>query len=252
MGKNKQQSLRKRKNQLAITNRQLEILNSGIFADGELPSFAKKISQTNQFPLRPKKLEILQLNLGYMCNQVCEHCHVDAGPDRKEIMSMETMQQCLEVIKKTGAHTLDLTGGAPEMNPNFRWFLERKNFFSKDECQEIMDLVDKEADLRSGYHRGTENRDTLGNDDKNSCILNIKTNSNPEILNKFWNAIQLADLTTYHYNCKGIYNNRVQCHRYDVGQYYNPHADFHWLDEYSTNKLTLIVFLNDDYEGGEF
>ncbi|MGB1309518.1 MAG: arsenosugar biosynthesis radical SAM (seleno)protein ArsS, partial [Oceanihabitans sp.] len=55
---------------------------------------------------------------------VCAHCHVDAGPDRKEIMTIETMQQCLDVIKKTGAHTLDLTGGAPEMNPNFRWFVE--------------------------------------------------------------------------------------------------------------------------------
>jgi len=59
-----------------------------------------------------------------MCNQVCEHCHVDAGPDRKEIMSKDTMLQCLDVIKKTGVHTLDLTGGAPEMNPNFRWFVE--------------------------------------------------------------------------------------------------------------------------------
>ena len=60
-----------------------------------------------------------------MCNQVCEHCHVDAGPDRKEIMTKETMQQILDVIKTTGAHTLDLTGGAPEMNPNFRWFVEK-------------------------------------------------------------------------------------------------------------------------------
>ena len=66
-----------------------------------------------QFPLRQKKLEILQINLGYMCNQVCEHCHVDAGPDRKEIMTLETMNQCLNVIQKTKAHTLDLTGGAP-------------------------------------------------------------------------------------------------------------------------------------------
>jgi len=73
--------------------------------------------------LKPKTLEILQINVGYMCNQVCEHCHVDAGPDRKEIMTRETMQQCLDVIKKTGAHTLDLTGGAPEMNPDFRWFV---------------------------------------------------------------------------------------------------------------------------------
>lgn len=117
-------SLKSRNNDLANTQRQLEILSNGIFADGELPTFAKKIKETNQFPLRPKKLEILQINLGYMCNQVCAHCHVDAGPDRKEIMTIETMKQCLEVIRKTGAHTLDLTGGAPEMNPNFRWFVE--------------------------------------------------------------------------------------------------------------------------------
>ena len=110
---------------LANTERQLEILSKGIFADGELPTFAQKIKETNQFPLRPKKLEILQINLGYMCNQVCAHCHVDAGPDRREIMSKETMQLCLDVIQKTGAHTLDLTGGAPEMNRNFRWFVER-------------------------------------------------------------------------------------------------------------------------------
>ncbi|MDG1528807.1 MAG: arsenosugar biosynthesis radical SAM protein ArsS [Polaribacter sp.] len=116
-------SLKARNNDLANTQRQLEILSSGIFKD-ELPTFANKIKETNQFPLRPKKLEVLQINLGYMCNQVCAHCHVDAGPDRKEIMTVETMNQCLEVIKKTEAHTLDLTGGAPEMNPNFRWFVE--------------------------------------------------------------------------------------------------------------------------------
>jgi len=117
-------SLLARNNDLANTERQMEILSNGIFADGQLPTFVEKIKETNQFPLRPKKLEVLQINLGYMCNQVCAHCHVDAGPDRKEIMTLETMQQCLDVIKNTGAHTLDLTGGAPEMNPNFRWFVE--------------------------------------------------------------------------------------------------------------------------------
>jgi len=117
-------SLKARNNDIARTSRQMEILSEGIFANGELPTFAAKIKETNQFPLRPKSLEILQINLGYMCNQVCEHCHVDAGPDRKEIMTIDTMNQCLEVIKKTNAHTLDLTGGAPEMNPNFRWFVE--------------------------------------------------------------------------------------------------------------------------------
>lgn len=117
-------SLHKRESALANSKKQLEILSNGIFQSGELPKFKNKLAETNQFPLKARSLEILQINVGYMCNQVCDHCHVDAGPDRKEIMTKETMFQCLEVIKKTGAHTLDLTGGAPEMNPNFRWFVE--------------------------------------------------------------------------------------------------------------------------------
>ena len=117
-------SLSARKNDLSKPENQLQFLSNGIFKEGELPFFKDKIAKTDNYPLKPKKLEILQLNLGYMCNQVCSHCHVDAGPDRKEIMTKETMQQCLEVIKTTKAHTLDLTGGAPEMNPNFRWFVE--------------------------------------------------------------------------------------------------------------------------------
>lgn len=117
-------SLKKLGSDLAQSNRQLEILSNGIFKNGELPTFKDKISQTSQFPLKAKKLEILQINVGYMCNQVCDHCHVDAGPDRKEIMTRDTMRACLKVIKNSGAHTLDLTGGAPEMNPDFRWFVE--------------------------------------------------------------------------------------------------------------------------------
>ncbi|MCL5128967.1 MULTISPECIES: arsenosugar biosynthesis radical SAM (seleno)protein ArsS [unclassified Algibacter] len=117
-------SLQKRESDLANSNRQLDILSNGIFKNGELPTFKNKISETGHFPLKAKKLEILQINVGYMCNQVCDHCHVDAGPDRKEIMTRDTMRECLEVIKNTGAHTLDLTGGAPEMNPDFRWFVE--------------------------------------------------------------------------------------------------------------------------------
>nr|WP_321247970.1 arsenosugar biosynthesis radical SAM (seleno)protein ArsS [uncultured Psychroserpens sp.] len=124
MTKVKTQSLQKKGSDLAQSNKQLEILSNGIFQNGELPTFKAKISETSQFPLKAKKLEILQINVGYMCNQVCEHCHVDAGPDRKEIMTRDTMKQCLEVIKTSGAHTLDLTGGAPEMNPDFRWFVE--------------------------------------------------------------------------------------------------------------------------------
>lgn len=117
-------SLHAKKSALSKTEKQLEILSNGIFKDGSLPTFAQKLKETNQLLLRPKKIEILQINVGYMCNQVCAHCHVDAGPDRKEIMTVDTMQHILNVLKTTAVHTLDLTGGAPEMNPNFRWFVE--------------------------------------------------------------------------------------------------------------------------------
>lgn len=126
MAVNTKTSLKKRDSDLANINKQMAILNGEPFSNGELPSFAKKIKDTtDQFPLRPKKLEIIQVNVGYMCNQVCAHCHVDAGPDRKEIMTRETMDKIVNVIKTTGAHTLDLTGGAPEMNPDFRYFVEQ-------------------------------------------------------------------------------------------------------------------------------
>lgn len=117
-------SLKKREHQLSNTAQQLEILNSGIFAaGGELPKFEDKLKETKTGPIRPKKLEILQLNLGYMCNQVCAHCHVDAGPDRKEMMSRVTLKKCLQILQQTSVNTLDLTGGAPEMHPDFRWFV---------------------------------------------------------------------------------------------------------------------------------
>ena len=118
-----EKSLHFRKNKLADPVEQLKYLSNGIFGD-ELPTFKEKLIESSQFPLKPTELEILQINVGYMCNQVCSHCHVDAGPDRKEIMNWETMEQILEVLRNTSVHTLDLTGGAPEMNPHFRRFVE--------------------------------------------------------------------------------------------------------------------------------
>lgn len=116
-------SLHARHHQLANQQRQVEILENGIFKEGKLSTFRNKIESVGHFPLKPVKLEIFQVNIGYMCNQVCKHCHVDAGPDRKEIMTRDTMQLCLDVLKQTKIKTLDITGGAPEMNPDFRWFV---------------------------------------------------------------------------------------------------------------------------------
>ncbi len=117
-------SLHARNSSLSDPKEQLKFLSNGVFQNGELPKFAEKIEPLGHLPLKPTELEILQVNVGYMCNQVCAHCHVDAGPDRKEIMDRETMMSVLDVLKNTTVHTLDLTGGAPEMNPHFRWFVE--------------------------------------------------------------------------------------------------------------------------------
>ena len=66
------------------------------------------------------QIEILQVNLGYLCNQTCLHCHVAAGPNRKELMVRDNIDQLLKILERPSIHTLDLTGGAPEMNPMFR------------------------------------------------------------------------------------------------------------------------------------
>lgn len=120
-------SLQARAHELSDKATQVKFLSNGIFGTDGLQTFKSKLETLGHYPLKPAQIEIFQMNVGYMCNQVCKHCHVDAGPDRKEIMTRETMQQCLDVIAKTGIHTLDLTGGAPEMNPNFRWFVEEAN-----------------------------------------------------------------------------------------------------------------------------
>lgn len=116
-------SLKARDHILSSTENQLNFLNNGVFDSGEFDTFQKHLEKQGSWPLKPNKLEIFQMNLGYMCNQTCKHCHVDAGPDRKEIMTRETMQYCLDIMKSSGIKTLDLTGGAPEMNPDFRWFV---------------------------------------------------------------------------------------------------------------------------------
>jgi len=128
-------TLKRRNSQLSDTKRQLEILNNGLFGNGSLPKFSEKLSSHGAGTLKPDDLDILQVNVGYMCNQTCKHCHVDAGPDRKEIMNRETMEQCLEVIKKWNISTIDITGGAPEMNPDFRWLVEEAY---KSGCKEII------------------------------------------------------------------------------------------------------------------
>ena len=74
-------------------------------------------------PINRRRTGILQINLGYTCNQSCLHCHVNAGPTRTEQMSLETLHCVLDFIRASDIRQIDLTGGAPEMNPNFRWLV---------------------------------------------------------------------------------------------------------------------------------
>lgn len=93
---------------------------------GRLPlacEFEEAVARSGQWPLQPARLEVLQINVGKLCNQTCRHCHVDAGPDRREVMTRETMALCLDALDQSSIPTVDITGGAPELNPDFRWLV---------------------------------------------------------------------------------------------------------------------------------
>ena len=85
------------------------------------PSFAQKILK----PLMAEGVEIFQINIGYRCNLECKHCHIEAGPLRNEMMSKSLMEICLHILKSHPIPTIDITGGTPEMHPDFPWFLEQ-------------------------------------------------------------------------------------------------------------------------------
>lgn len=125
-------SLKAQKHDLSDPETQLDILNNYSEKLKGLPAFREKLEEIDRFPLRPTGIEIFQINVGYMCNMTCKHCHVDAGPDRDEIMTRETFEYCLEALRGTDIQTVDLTGGAPEMNPHFRWFVEEVSKLGKD------------------------------------------------------------------------------------------------------------------------
>jgi radical SAM/Cys-rich protein len=92
-------------------------------------------------------LNTLQLNLGYLCNISCIHCHVNAGPRRKELMDKSTMETALQVAEKLGIHTFDLTGGTPEMNPHFRWLVEQ----ARERGIHVMDRLNPTIMEEPGY-----------------------------------------------------------------------------------------------------
>lgn len=124
--KQRSKSLSVKGSDLADSFYQLEVLSKGNGEILDIIPFAKRILDNGHTEgIRPTHVTTLQINVGKLCNQTCAHCHVDAGPDKKkENMSQENFEICLQIIKDNKIPIVDLTGGAPEMNPNFRWFVE--------------------------------------------------------------------------------------------------------------------------------
>jgi radical SAM/Cys-rich protein len=132
-------------NPLASSATQLKIL-----ADSRCPSFDQRLGQAGLHPLHATGITVFQINLGKWCNQTCRHCHVDAGPDREERMTRDTAELCIRALAKTDIPTVDITGGAPELNPNFRRLVEESRALGRgvmDRCNLSVLLLPSQADL---------------------------------------------------------------------------------------------------------
>ncbi len=147
MGTSPPTSLAARSSSLARPERQLERLDRcGI------PSFDSVIERHGLPALAVERVEVLQVNVGKLCNQTCVHCHVDAGPDRREVMTRETAEKAIELLRRQPIPTLDITGGAPELNPNFRWMVSEARRLGRrviDRCNLTILLTGPQADLVS-------------------------------------------------------------------------------------------------------
>jgi len=154
-------SLRKRDASLSSTQYQIDLLESVNLS--HLPNqgnFETTLKQNDWQTLTPSKLEIFQINIGKLCNMTCRHCHVDAGPDRRENMDRETIDACLAALDRTEAHTVDITGGAPELNPHFRYLVDQCVIRGKhiiDRCNLTVLLLPNMQDLPEWFaERGVE------------------------------------------------------------------------------------------------
>jgi radical SAM/Cys-rich protein len=135
-----------RQNPLASSSEQLRILGEPAAA---LP-FESRLAEAGLHPLRATGISVFQINVGKLCNQTCRHCHVDAGPDRRESMSRETAELCMDVLARNDIPTVDITGGAPELNPNFRWLVEEARALGRhvmDRCNLSVLLLPSQEDL---------------------------------------------------------------------------------------------------------
>jgi len=130
-------TLARRGSPLASPSAQLELLARQDTGDPHAGDFERHLAAAGLSPLRAQGIEVFQINVGRVCNQTCAHCHVDAGPDRVEDMSLETAELCMRVLERTGIPTVDITGGAPELGRSFRFLVERSHALGRhvlDRC----------------------------------------------------------------------------------------------------------------------
>jgi radical SAM/Cys-rich protein len=115
-----------------------------------VPHFDEVLARHGRDPLEARAIEVLQVNVGKLCNQTCAHCHVDAGPDRREVMSRETAEQVIELLRRHAIPTLDITGGAPELNPQFRYLASEASTLGRrviDRCNLSVLLLPAQREL---------------------------------------------------------------------------------------------------------
>ncbi len=139
-------TLSSRRHPLATPAEQLRILNQ---AEGLKP-FHEALAASGLYPLTATGIQIFQVNVGKLCNQTCKHCHVDAGPDRKEVMTRATAELVIEKLAATDIPVLDITGGAPELNPNFRFLVREARRLGRhvmDRCNLTVLLLPSQRDL---------------------------------------------------------------------------------------------------------
>jgi len=130
---------------LAATDEQQQAL-----ARAGAPPFDDVLARNGLPLLTTARVEVLQVNVGKLCNQTCAHCHVDAGPDRREAMSRETAHKVIELLRRHDIRTLDITGGAPELNPQFRFLVDEASKLGRriiDRCNLTVLTLPGQADL---------------------------------------------------------------------------------------------------------
>jgi radical SAM/Cys-rich protein len=139
-------TLQRRGSPLASPRNQLRLLG-GL----DLPTtFGEALASAELYPLEAVGITVLQVNVGRKCNQSCKHCHVDAGPDRTEVMPDDVVDAVLDVLARTDIPTLDITGGAPELHPRFREMVVRARELGRhvmDRCNLTILLTRPHEDL---------------------------------------------------------------------------------------------------------